>query len=451
MTPTHNRFEDTLKINKIIRILQKYSYLETLFLVSVFLIIGYTVSPEDICLTQQSVPYLLILLSIITLFHGFESGMLALGIIATTMWWFYEYFPYTPFLINLLMVMIFSEFHYYWTKQIKELRTSNDYKTIKLNELVNAFYSLKISHDQLEKNYVLKPMSIRSAIEEILYTKEKKATTQKEYFIDFLALLEKSFHMQGGFVIYADNQSNNEYLNEENSHICFSITSEEYPKEEIFKEYVVAKAINYKQAVYISDDEGSPALRKDLEESKFLAAIPVIYDNRILALLVIEKMPFMAFNRENLISLSILFEYLLITVLKQELLHKKEQLLAIKDKNFRYEYIRTFMLYQKYKTNSTIMVLKITSEIQSVKIYEKSKKMLRALDLVTYHIHKRENEYLHFIIYLFPLNDKSAAIGFLNRLITNLDDNRDKTFEHMIFDVHQERLIQKYIEDDYHD
>jgi len=448
MYSTYKRLGDTLKNNRLIQLLRKYSYVETLFIISIFLTAGYLFSPDDICLTQKDVPYLLILLAIVTLFHGFESGMLALGIIAFVMWFFYESFPYVHFLVNLLMVMIFSEFHYFWTKQIKELKTSNEYTTTKLDELANAFYSLKISHDQLEKNYVLKPMSIRSAIEEILHHDTQNIPDEKFYFSDFLALLEKSFHLQGGFILYAKSDTQEEYLTQENSQVCYSATSETYTQEEIFGEYLIDKAINYKQAVYVSDDEGNPAVKRELEESRFLAAIPVVYNKKILALLVIEKMPFMAFNRENLISLAILFEYLLITALKEKLLQESKELLFIKEREFRYEYIRTTLLYKKYNINSTLMVFKIKNEIQSVKIFEKAQHMLRSLDILTQY---KSDKDLYFILFLFPLNDKAAAIGFLNRLLSTLEDERDKKFEHILFRVHEEELLQKYIEDEYHD
>jgi hypothetical protein len=448
MHSTYQRLGDTLKNNRFVQFLRKYSYIETLLLISIFLTAGYFFSPDDICLTKKDVPYLLILLSIITLFHGFESGMLALGIIAFVMWFSYESFPYVHFLVHLLMVMIFSEFHYFWTKQIKELKTSNEYTTGKLDELANAFYSLKISHDQLEKNYVLKPMSIRSAIEEILHHDKQRVEDESLYFTDFLALLEKSFHLQGGFILYAKHNTNEEYLTQENSQVCYSSTSEIYTKEEIFQEYLVDKAINYKQAVYVSDDEGNPELKKELEDSKFLAAIPVVYNKKILALLVIEKMPFMAFNRENLISLAILFEYLLITALKEKLLKQNKQLLFIKEREFRYEYIRTSLLYKKYNITSTLMVFKIKNEIQSVKIFEKAQHMLRSLDILTQY---KSDKDIYYILFLFPLNDKAAAIGFLNRLLGTLEDERDKKFEHMLFRIHEEKLLEKYIEDNYHD
>jgi hypothetical protein len=438
---------NSLKEGRLVQLVKKYIYLETLFLVGLFLGVGYFTSPDDICFIENNIPYLLILLSIVTLFHGFESGMLALSVIAISMWLFYDSFPYNSFLIDLLMVMIFSQFQYFWTKQIKELKTNNDYVSVKLNELANSFYSLKISHDQLEKSHVLKPMSIRSAIEEILYTEETHEIAQEKYFNDFLALLEKSFHMQGGFILYQKKGNDSEYLKAENSLICYSSTSEIYKMEDIFKEYLVDKSINYKQVVYVSDDEGNPALRKEIEESQFLVSVPIVYNNKILAVLVIEKMPFIAFNRENLISISILFEYLLISGLKEKLLQERKELNFLKDKEFRYEYLRIYMLSKKYKIDSTLMIFKIDNEIQSIKLHKQAQKMLRALDLLS--SFKLKNHY--YMVFLFPLSDQSAALGYLKRLLNSVEDERDKKFEHMLFDVSQDKLILKYIEDKYHD
>jgi len=433
-----------LKKDRIIAQLRRYVYLETFILIGVFLIVGYLLSPDDICFVKQNIPYLLIILSIITLFHGFESGMLAIGLIAIAMWFFYDHFPYSAFLTNLLMVMIFSEFHYFWTKQIKELKTNNDYVSIKLNELANAFYSLKISHDQLEKNYVSKPMSIRSAIEEILYIEKDVPEKEKKYFRNFLDFLEKSFNMQSGFILYQNQKNESEYLTTENTLVCYSSLSKEHELSKIFQEYLVDKAINFKQIIYISDDEGNPALRKELENSEFLAAIPIIYNNKILAMLIIEKMPFIAFNKENLISISILFEYLIISTLKEDFLHADNALSFIQDKDFRYEYIRMKLFYDKYKVDSTFMVFKLDNELQSRKILDKAKSMLRSLDMLTYC--NKNNRF--FIIFLFPLNDKSAAIGFLNRLFSNIKNSKDKDFEYMIFKIKQKKLLTEYMEED---
>lgn len=448
MKPINKRIEKLSTISMLIKKIKKHSYLETVVIITIFLLVGYLATPNDICLIQQKIPYLIVVLSILTLFHGFESGFIAMGMLSTAMWLSYEKFPYIDFLTLLMMVLIFSEFHYFWTKRIRELKIGDDYKASKLDELSKAFYSLKISHDQLEKNYVVKPMSIRSAVEQIIEKNNHidandTNAIDSERYTNFMVLLEKSFNVKSGLIIHKLDQIHNKTMTLQNSIIAYSSTNMDYDEAEIFDEYLITKAIDYKKPIYISDEAGNPALKEN-QDSKFLAVIPSLYNDELIAILAIEKMPFMAFNKENLTSISILLEYITIEIYKKNILNNSNNLTIIKDDNFRYEYNKLNYLYKKYNVNSTILVIKINNEIQTIKIHETIQKLLRSLDIVTY----LKNKDTYYLLLLFPLNDKSVALGFLNRLLYNIKSENDKVFEHMTFDIKRDDLILKYITDD---
>jgi len=450
MEPIDKRIKKESTVDIIINKIKKYSYPETVVIVAIFLLVGYLTTPNDICLIEQKIPYLIVLLSILTLFHGFESGFIAIGIISAAMWFFYPQFPYINFLTLLMMVLIFSEFHHYWTKKIRELKIGDDYKASKLDELSKAFYSLKISHDQLEKNYVVKPMSIRSAIEQIIETNKHEDindtnTINDERYKKFMSLLEKSFNTQSVLIIHKLNQVHDKSMTLQNSIITHSSTYVDYDEAEIFDEYLITKAIDYKKPIYISDEVGNPA-SKENQDSKFLAVIPSVYNNELVALLAIEKMPFMAFNKENLTSISILLDYITIEIYKNNILNDLDEFNIFEDDTFRYEYNRLSYLYKKYKVNSTILVIKINNEIQKIKIHEMIQKLSRSLDMVTC----VKNKDVYNLVLLFPLNDKSVVIGFLNRLLYNIKNEKDKVFEYMTFDIKRNDLVLKYITDDYH-
>ncbi|MGC9351767.1 MAG: hypothetical protein ACP5D3_07235, partial [Sulfurovum sp.] len=200
----------------------EYAYIETLVLVSLYISIGYLINPEDVCLLDYKVPYLVILLAVITLFHGFENGVFAVSIISFAIWIFYPSFQYVDFLIALLMTLIFSLFHYIWTSKIKKAQVEASYKSEKLSELSRAFYTLKISHDQLEKSYIIKPMSIRNSIKHIVNTNQKIAANDsiknkaKEYNKNFLELIQKSFSLQSGLLVYLKEDKIEKNFTEEN-------------------------------------------------------------------------------------------------------------------------------------------------------------------------------------------------------------------------------------------
>ena len=439
------------KINSILEHVQNFAYFETLILVLLYLGVGYLVDAQDICILHSQVSYMLILLSIITLFHGFENGLFALAILAVAIWLFYPIFEYQSFLVALMMTMIFSELHYFWTKKIKKAEIDANYRGLKLDELSKSFYALKISHDQLEKNYVVKPMSIRNSIDQIL--KEKATVDEntelsidertKEYYKNFMILLEKSFSVSKSLVIYKHSEDT-KILSQKNALQVCSSTCNVKKIEDIFDNYLVDKAISRKQSVFISDEMGAPDL-KNMNDTNFVVAIPSISDGEVISVLAVETMPFMAFNRENLTSITILLEYLSLSVVKENCLYLSNELDIIEDKEFRNEYIRLKRLYDKYSVESTVLVLKFDNELQTLKVQEKVSRMLRSLEYTT----TLKNNGYYYIVNLFPLHDKSSAVGYINRLYNSLKNDKDKDFEHLSFNIKDSRVLNKYLKEDY--
>ena len=167
MKINNSRLQEKSKLDLLVEKLHAHAYIETLVILFSYLLVGWLINPDDICILNGQISYILILLSVITLFHGFETGLLSISILAIFMWFFYSTFQYVEFLTALMMTLIYGQFHYYWTRRINDSEISSEYKSTKLDELSKSFYALRISHDQLEKNYVIKPMSLRNTILQI--------------------------------------------------------------------------------------------------------------------------------------------------------------------------------------------------------------------------------------------------------------------------------------------
>jgi len=448
-----NRVQEVTLKEKILQKIVQYSYLETVVIVFAYLGIGYAINPNDICILNGEVLYALIVLSMLTLFHGFENGMLAVAIIAIAMWLFYDQFQYIKFLVTLMMVMIFSEFHYYWIHRIRDAEIEAQYKSLKLDELSKAFYSLKISHDQLEKNYVVKPMSIRNSILHILQQTQNVADESdieidrtKEYYKNFINLLSKSFNVEDSIIIYRRDANDTGFLSHKNANVVFEGEEENLDIYDLFNDYLVDKAIDRQTAIYVSDERGEPSAIQD-RDSNYIAAIPSVLDNQVIAVLVIKKMPFMSFNREILTSIAILLDYFSVEIQKKNTLDQLDEVAIIEDESFRFEYARLRFLYKKYGVDSIVIVFRINNELQATRIYEKIARMLRSLDLVTLLPNHEQN--LYYVILMFPLNDKAAALGFYNRLLNTLDEEKDKKFNFMTFEMSKVKLLNKYLREDY--
>lgn len=410
-------------LSEFVKKLHYYAYLETVLLISVYLIIGYLLNPNDICILNGKFSYILILLSIITLFHGFESGMLGIGIIAVVMWYFYPTFNYVQFLSTLIMILILSEFHYYWTKKIREAEAGSEYRDIKLNELSRAFYTLKISHDQLEKNYVTKPMSLRNSI---LHIKEIEGD-DKQKITDFLQFLEKSFNINSSAIASKDDPR------ADDNRLAIIARSDDALDYIDFQDQLVQKSLELKKPIFVSDD--------NIKQSKYVAIIPALQQENIVGLLLIEKMPFMSFNKENLTSIAILTEYFFNEIRKDDMLAKDKRLQVIMDEEYKYEYFRLYELYKINQIDSTTLVIKIDNELLAVRMFETIKKLLRSLDISTL----TQHEGVYFISILFPLGHISVTTGFLNRLLSNMSDITEDQFDHITFGYGQIDLYDKYI------
>jgi len=439
------------KSKKFLDRLHKFSYLETFILVIIYLIIGAVIDSKDVCMLHSQVSYMLILLSIVTLFHGFESGMLALSLLAIATLYFYPVFENQVFLVALMMTMIFGEFYYFWTKKIRKAEMDSNYQQLKLDELSKSFYALKISHDQLEKNYVVKPMSIRNSIAEII--KENKEIDGNEklnvnkrtkaYYKQFMILLERSFNVNKSLVIYKLSDDDR-VLSYENALQSCSGTCDVKRLEDVFDNYLVDKAISRKQAVFINDENGNSNLNT-VNENKFIAAIPSVHDDEVISVLIIEMMPFMAFNRENLTSIAILLEYLSFSIIKKDELNLRDEVNGILDGDFRFEYIRLKRLYENYNVESTVLVMKLDNKLQAYKLNDIVRKILRSLEFTTIQQYGKS----YYIINLFPLHGKSSAVGYINRLMSLLEDERDKKFEHLSFNMQESLILNKYLKEDY--
>lgn len=406
--------------------LNQYRYLETLVLVFGYLLVGYLVNPDDICILHGKIAYILLVLSIITLFHGFESGMLAITVFAFSIYFGYDEFQYTQFFNAFMMTLIFGEFHYYWKRKLIKSKADTNYNALKLNELSRAFYSLKISHDQLEKNYVTRPMSLRNSMLDIKNLKGSK----KEKFEEFLIILEKSFSVINADIVY-DNKN---ALSIEDNNINIIASSDKNTKINL-EDKLLEKCFNLQKPVFVSDE--------DIEKSDYLAIIPAINYNYMVALLLIKDIPFMSFNKENLTSIAILFEYFLDEMEKENFLAKRDEVRFIKDEDYRYDYLRMVDMYNLYNIDSSTIVIKTTNEITVKKLYPLIEKLLRSLDVVT--LIQQKNTF--YISILFPLADKSASDGFFHRLQLNAKSlNLDlKDIEHLTFSSKEIKTYTKYI------
>ena len=404
------------------RLLTQYAYLETIIIVALYLLIGYWVDPRDICILKSSISFLTILLSIVTLFHGVASGLLAIILIGTAMQLGYPEFDYQSFLGLLVLTLIFGEFHYYWKRTISQHQTEAIFTRQKLEEMSKAFYMLKISHDQIERSYIVKPMSIRNSIR--LLKEEYDSGNHEKFYRYFLKMLKETFGIEQAILTKILPDGHDE-----------TVASSKEGDRVDTEDLMVQSALEKQAPIYVSSSER-------YGNGRYLAVLPAVVNEKVVGLLAIEKMPFMSFNKDALVSITVLTGYIFNEAHKLFVLQKIPDFLPEFQENLRFETHRLNLIHQNYGVESTLLIFRSKDELIIHQLKDIIKRNTRALDIVS----SAKIDSIHLVVILFPFADISSIEGFLERLSRHIDlsDENDK-LETGRFLISQMKLVLHYI------
>jgi|AAUQ01.1.fsa_nt_gi hypothetical protein len=404
------------------KFLFRYKYLETTILVLIYISIGSQIYPEDICMLKtQFAPTMF--LAIITLFHGLSAGLLAMALMGIVMKFSYSEFDYIYFLKELVLVLIFGEFQFLWNRKIELFATELRYTKEKLQELSDAFYALKLSHDQIERSYVIKPMSLRNALMKI---REEFANNSQGYrpFEKFLVTLSKMIDIKSGFIVELKVDGRFKVLAKIGDELKIN-----------FNDLLIETALAKKMPIYIS-------MNGKYNVSDYIAVIPALVADKIRGLLVIEKMPFMSFNKDNLSSSAILLNYMFDEIYRVEVTSKMGNFLKLYSRDFRFEAYRLYNIDKYYKMTSTILVLRTANHLKYKVLLESIQKQIRALDSVS-DIKLKDNIYVIAVLFIFA--HKSSMKGFMERIhLYEKIYSKNRDVAHMIFSIDEVKLIEKF-------
>ncbi len=397
-----------------------YPYFETLLITLLFIALGLYFYPQDPLLLDTAIPFSIILLLVISLFYGLRKGLLALALLGIVFYFYYHDNFVIPFLSHLLITLIAGQFYHFWFKRYDKAKAESTFLKEKVQELSNAFYTLKISHDTLEKSYALQPHSLRYSINQLQELFFKEGSHNE----NFLHLIAKAFHVQGSLLAFT---SANHF---------HTVSSIEEGKKLYLEDPLVQKALQTQEMSYIHGEaqEGT---------SRYLAVIPLQNkEDKTDAILAIDKMPFMAFNQNNLISISILFAYFLDQVKLWSYLQDKGHTHITKEALFAYHYNSMRTLSKQHKTACSVLIFKPQDALMSKKLIASLDKTLRGLDRYK-HITEFSTD---AIMILLPFTNTVAMETISNKILSSAHI-KDGEIPHMGFDITQEALLTQYLKE----
>ncbi len=363
-----------------------------LLILGYYFLIVHIFQLKDPFFVEKSLNPLVLLLLTLTLFHGLTAGIFSVVILIPLLEKTYSQFPANFFMWTLLTVLISGEFHYFWNRKIKLLTEETDYLKGKLRNQMSNFILLKLSHDQLEKHYLLKPISLRS-----LLTKIKKAIPEdrKRATDLFSDMLINAFFVESGSVFtYRKGHFEPElHLGE--------------PVELHLEDPLLREALEKGETVFISSlpEESS---------SRYLAAIPIKNLNEesdLLGVFLLKKMPFNYLNADHILALSVAVNWFF-NQLQEETDYTKvpEKLRKI----LSYDFLREFLILKKLNDDvgveSSLVIFRVPDVHTDFPFF--LEKRVRGMDTVDWTTLNRAI----YAFVLLPLSSVESAEGFIKRV-----------------------------------
>jgi hypothetical protein len=385
-------------------------YFETSVVTIIYLAISYYFSPSDPLLLNGKIPFLVILFTIITLLNGVKNGLFSLFLVSIVLVKYYHSNYLEYILFYLILVLILGQFYHNWFDKTTRLENTSSYAYNRLNEINSAFYALKISHDSLEKSYALKPKSIRSSFKELeqLYFKDGS------HFENFIHFITKTYNIESAVIA----------VKEENN--FQTVASYKAKHTLMMDDPLVKDALRLEKTSYISQEENS--------NSNYLVVIPTKKENEdVTSILAIEKMPFLEFHKNNIVSITILFSYFMDQLkLWQHIKERGGEEINL-NQMFNYHRDNLLSLKSNHDIDSSMIIIKPNNELSQKKIENVLKTSLRTLDK-----YKVENKIAHILL---PLTNTHIADVIIRKIQDKVENQK---LEYLVFGINQEKLISQY-------
>ncbi len=325
--------------------------LEILGFFLVILGINFLLDRENLLYYKESFNIYLYLMAIISLYYGVIYGLEFYILYFGAEFLIYHTLNYYNIAHYFGFLFIFSEFMYFWNKKIKTVESENGYLKDRIEEISSSYYLLKISHDELEKAYILKPFSIRESLREI---RELIKRDKNQAYNNFSMLLKKLFKLEKAS-LYIKTPDDRYILAH---HIGEKVPFIENDPllEDAFENHNMTYVINLGES-----------------KSKYLAVLPVLsLQNELKGVLLIKEMPFFNLTKDNLIIISLFLTYFI-----NSLQITKKYRFPFPDPFINSEIEKLIFLSKKYNIESYIVIYKIEDEMQRLQIKEN----LRGMDI----------------------------------------------------------------------
>lgn len=386
--------------------------------------IAWWASPKDPLLFNSDFPWLLLAPLLIALRYGVMPGIFS--ILALVIDWSIfadmaeeaQHFPRTWFAGSMLLTLICGEFNAIWNLREQRREEANTYLSERLTRLTRRYLLLRLSHDRIEQELLVKPGSLRDALLQLRSSKEMTGTTAFLPGAEELLQLMSQYCQLEAAAIYLPPDT----IGEEPGELIAELG---HPPTLHGDDPMLLEVMEQHTLTHVAEH---------LERSNHLAMAPILTaGDELLGILVISHMPFFAVNQENMQFISLLLGYYADVIHGNENVQKLKQQLPNCPHQFIEEILRVQRVYERIGITSHVVSFRMKGE-EGKRLATDISRMRRGLDVLC--TVERENEIL--LVTLLPLATTAASEGYIMRIQNWLMERYGKDLAELdvgIFDV----------------
>ncbi|WP_422651008.1 PelD GGDEF domain-containing protein [Cupriavidus sp. H18C1] len=421
--------------------------LELTVLMTAAMALCYAAMPGNPLLLELGFPWAWLLPLVLALRYGTLAGIGAALMLLGGWFLFHQIgaqpgaFPRPFFIGGTLLVLLAGQFGDVCASRLARQRSIHRYLDERLAALTKQHYLLRISHARLESDLLARPTTLRDTLAQL------RAATAGDAGADDARAQAPAGAAMRGKRLPARPLAAAAPMMQLVAQACQLEAAALFPcdGDRVLPEAAAAAGPGCRL------DAGDPLLRRCLQtrqlahrradggdgsdgvHSRYLAVAPVLSgSDRLIGVLVVERMPFLALHHDNLELLLVLLGYYADGVDHASAARAVERVLPDCPPDFAIDYARLARLRREVGIASTVVALAFGADEHSADWFEQAVRSGRAQDLAW----ARASGPQRVLMTLMPLADTEAASGYLLRIERMLQAQFGIDFEQGRIGIH---------------
>ncbi len=337
--------------------------------------------------------------------YGIAPALFSMAVLSV-LWFAYSVsgvisggFPRDFMLGGALLALLTGQFSSIWNSRLRRATQLSNHAAERFQQLSRAYFMVRLSHDRLEQNLISRPVTLRQGMIELRSLLSQNSGHFDESIARDLLSLLSHYCTLGSASLYSISEGG---LKPE--HVASCGTGAPYHSTDL----LLRSALESGHTAY----QSAQRLRKD-EESSYLVAAPMrTSSGRLVGMLLVSDMPFMALQRENLQIIGVLLAY---TADNLEAASLASGFLAIYPDSppvFAAELIKMVRLRRDLDVTSSLVLIELDPSPRQDEICQMLERMQRGLD----NAWKRQLGWKVQFITLMPFSSPEAVEGYQRRI-----------------------------------